>query len=290
MSKFATPVVLSDDGARHEAMREGEEFSVDAIPVSTSRLNLLETDPTGLLLTGEMLVSKLEHNPAIVNTDGRVYVRTKLMLSPEDQVMKVSDNLMRADLSLAFDPAASKLSLIGRDKTVISDISLPVAPGLPTVVEILQDTVPPKPEGFTENPYKKGTYLHMRFRTDADKTTDIYLDMSKLVDVYTGGRGVTVADNVISIMLKEGGGLTFGECCADPGCACPVGLAVDIDPASGLTLTGDGKVGIDIEKLSSILVERVAEKLAVGVSADRDNILSLGSDNKPYLPGDQGSL
>lgn len=341
MSKAVTPVVLSDDGDRHEPMREGEVFEVSALPISTSRQNLLETDDTGILLTGQMLVSPLEHNPIINNVDGKLYLRAALMLSPEDKVFKVSDNLMRADLSMRFDSATSKLALLGKDDAVISELALPVAPGLPTEVEILQDFTPPKPEGFTENPYPKSTYLHMRFRTAEDKTTDIYLDMSKLVDVYTGGRGVVVENNEISVAVKEGSALQFANCCDIPDCACPspldinlsllaeqlvspddallslqgdkittsLRLAFDSDKAA-ITLLGkddislgevslanlfevgqglkivNGKLVVNVDELATLLESKIRHD----VSSDEDNILALGSDGKPFLPGNLGSL
>lgn len=250
MSKSVTPVVLSADGNRHEPMRDGEVFGVGTLPISTSRKNLIETDDTGILLTGQMLVSPLEHNPIIDNVDGKLYLRVARMLSPEDKVFKVSDNLLRADLSMRFDPDTSKLALLGKDNTVISEFTLPVAPGLPTVVEILQDFVPPKPDGFTENPYQKSTYLHMRFRTAENKSTDIYLDMSKLVDVYTGGRGIVVKNNEISVAIKDGSVLRFANDCNDPSCACPAPLDVDlpllaeqlVSPDDTVIASRDGKI------------------------------------------------
>lgn len=131
MSKSVTPVVLNDDGSRHEPLGEGEVLDVGAIPVSTNRRNLLETDDTGILLTGDMLVSLLEHNPIIINVDGRLYFRTGQMLSPDDKVLSVSDNLLQAVLSLDFDQDNSRLVLLGKDNTVISEVTLAVVPKLP---------------------------------------------------------------------------------------------------------------------------------------------------------------
>lgn len=208
MSKTVMPVVLSDDGDCHEPIKTGEVIPVDAVPVSTHRKNLLETDDSGLLLTGASLVSGQEHNAIVENVDGKLYLRTKLLLSPDDRIMKVSDNLLSGQLSLRFDAQTSKLALLGRDDTAISELALPVAPGLPTVVEILQDTIPPKPEGFVENPYPRSTYLHMRFRLAGDKSTDIYLDVSKLADIYTAGAGIEITpDKTVSLnaVLKLSG-------------------------------------------------------------------------------------
>lgn len=265
MNKPVKPIVLSSDGSRHEPMAQGEVFPVDSIPISTSKRNLLEMDSTGVLLTGDMIVSSLERNPVEVGVDGKLYMKLKNMISPDDKLLKVADNIMWAELSMVFDAAASKLSLVGKDHVVLSSVELPIAPGLPTVVEILQDVIPPKPEGFVENPYKQSTYLHMRFRT-ADKPVDIYLDMAKLVDVYTGGAGIVVENNVVSLKVKDGGGLIMVDCCDDPACACPALPAVDMPAvARGIVDEADKIIAVNT-------AGKLVSRLKLGV---RDNVVEL---------------
>lgn len=343
MNKFVTPVVLNADGTKHVSLLPGEALAVESIPVSDSKQNLLEKDDSGLVLASSMIVSGQENNPIVINVDGKLFVRTKSMLSPEDKVLKVADNLLMADVSLAFDPASSKLTLCGKNNTVISELSLPVAPGLPVLVEVLQDFTPPKPDGFVENPYQPGTYLHMQFQVAGGKTSDVYLDLSKLVDVYTGGKGITVKDNTVSVAIKPGSVLYFAECCSDPDCSCPAPLDVSVPALAEQLVSPDDKIltvqngklatvlrlaydadkqiitllgkndeflgEVQLPKVSGITADdlgeglmigpdgkvsvdwtAVAAKLAVGVSSDEDNILSVGSDGKPFFPGDLGSL
>lgn len=211
MSKFAVPVVLSEDGTLHEAIGEEQVIRLENIPVSTDKKNLLGSDDEGLLLTAEGLVSKDENNPISVNIDDKLYIKVNELIDPADKVLKVADNMMLADIALEFDPAAGKLTLLGKAGAVISELMLPVCPGLPTVVEILQNYTPPAPDGYEENPYQEGTYLHMQFRLSNGNETDVYIDVAKLVDVYTAGRGISVEDNVISARLKEGGGLAYAH-------------------------------------------------------------------------------
>lgn len=307
MSKPVTPVVLSDDGSRHEPMAEGGVFAASALPLSDNRQNLLERDSSGLLLTGDMLVSALDNNALVDNVDGKLYIRPARMLDPQDTVLSVVDNLLRARLSMSFDPATSRLALLGRDDAVVSELALPVAPGLPTVVEILQDIVPPLPEGFLENPYPRGTYLHMRFRLADGKTTDIYINVSKLVDIYTGGLGIAIEDNAVSVRVLDDGVLGFSKdgslrlfkrelISADADNALRIGSdnrlyaeggGITADKVGlGLTVDSDGVVSIDVDALA----EALADKIKSGISSDSGNILSLGSDGKPYLPADLGTL
>lgn len=211
MSKFAVPVVLSEDSTLHEAIGEEQVIRLENIPVSTDKKNLLDKDEEGLLLTADGLVSKDENNPISVNIDDKLYIKVNELIDPADKVLKVADNLMLTDIALEFDPAAGKLTLLGKGGMTVSELMLPVCPGLPTVVEILQNYTPPTPDGYEENPYQEGTYLHMQFRLSNGNETDVYIDVAKLVDVYTAGRGISVEDNVISVKLKDGGGLVYAH-------------------------------------------------------------------------------
>lgn len=286
MSKVATPVVMSDDGDRHEPMSDGEVLPVASIPISTNRQNLLETDATGLLLTGEDIVSKLDYNPLTVGVDNKVYFKTKAMLSPEDKVLKVVENLVRADITLEYDKADSKLTLYGKDRTVISEMVLPIIPGIPVEMEVLENYVPPKPEGFVENPYKRGTYLHIRYRTGDGKEIDTYVDFSKLK--YESGKGINIDGKTINVDIKPGGGLKFDECCSASGCVCPAPLAVDGEAVSELlvsdkdnvlVITKDGQVATEI-RLSYDATTRT-----ISLLGKNDAPLGNATITLPEIPG-----
>lgn len=188
MSKLVVPVVMNDDGSRHEPLAEGEALVVSAVPVSTDRRNLLETDDTGLLLTGDMLVSQDENNPIINNVDGKLYLRAADMLSPENKALKVADNLLSVDSAALVDDLVSSQS--------------------GNMIEVKDDKL----------------YVPQAFG----------------------------ADNI----------------------------------GAGLAIDSDGKLVVDIDALTKLLLA----KLPLGISDDEDNALSLGSDKKPYFPGDLGKL
>lgn len=291
MSKTVVPVVMSDDGTQHEPMAVGDVVPVSAVPVSTSKQNLLETDATGLLLTGGAIVSGLEHNAITVNTDGKLYLRLGQMLSPEDQVLKVSDNLMRADIGLEFDAATSTLTLTGKDKAVIAEHVLPIISGVPTEMEVLRDYLPPKPAGFVENPYKKGTYLHIRYQTSGDKQVDTYVDLGKLL--VTAGNGISVKDNVVSVDILNGGGLRFGtpNVCSSPdcACACQTPLAVDVpEVAEGLIDPKDRVLVFDKDDgvVKTVLkLEYDADKKVIALLGKNDVPIGEAALKLPDIPG-----
>lgn len=286
MSKTVTPVVMSDDGNRHESMQDGEVLPVSSVPISTNRQNLLETDATGLLLTGEGIVSQLDHNAIVTAVDGKLYLKLKNMVSPEDQVLKVVENLVRADISLEFNQADSKLTLRGKDRAVISEMVLPIIPGIPVEMEVLENYVPPKPEGFVENPYKRGTYLHIRYRQGDGKEIDTYVDFSKLK--YDPGKGIDIDGKTINVDIKPGGGLKFDECCAAAGCVCPSPLVVDkeavaellvSDKDNVLTVTKDGEVTAEIRLIYD------ATTRTVSLVGKNDAPLGQATITLPEIPG-----
>lgn len=355
MSKTVIPVVLNDDKTQHKSLLAGEVLPVGSLPISTDKQNLLGADEEGLILTGEMLLSEQENNPIINNIDNRLFLRVKDMLAADDKILSVADNLLYADLSLVFNSVSSKLTLCGKDNTVISELILPVAPGLPTLVEILQDFTPPAPEGYIESPYPEGTYLHMQFQTTGGEPTDVYLDLSKLADIYTAGFAVSIENNVVSVVpdkllnpheklltvrngtINAQPGLAFDKetetltltgvggaelasvkvPVSASGLSAGMGVQIDDDIVSvklsaasdnaltvtenglyvkeginadsvggGLIIGADGKLTVDIDTLAALL----ADKLPLGISGDENNALKLGSDDKPYFPGDLGKL
>lgn len=285
MSKTVTPVVMSDDGNRHESMQDGEVLPVSSVPISTSRQNLLEIDATGLLLTGEGIVSQLDHNGIIVGVDGKLYFKTKNIISPEDQVLKVVENLVRADISLEFNQADSKLILRGKDRAVISEMVLPIIPGIPVQMEVLENYVPPKPDGFVENPYKRGTYLHIRYRQGDGKEIDTYVDLSKLK--YDAGNGIVIDGKTINVGLKPGGGLKFDTCCAVDGCACPGLLMVDSEVVAASLVSEKDKVLLikDGEIVSELRLAYDATSRTISLLGKNDVPLGDATITLPEIPG-----
>lgn len=283
MSKFVVPVVLNDEGTLHKPMGEDQAFNPASIPLSPNQQNLLGRDEDGIALLAKNIVRDLDGNPLVVDKEGKIVFDTAANISAEDKVLSAQDNRMTATLSLSFDVETQILKLLGKSNEEVAEVSLPVGGGFPTVVEILQDFTPPAPPGYEESPYPQGTYLHMRFQLSNGEENDLYVNMGKLVDIYTGGAGIDITDNVVSVKVAPGDdnalSLTEGELFVQKG--------LDQNKlGEGLKLDDDGKLVLDFDKIAEVL----AGKLPFGVSADVDNALSEGSDGKPYFPGDAGSL
>lgn len=108
-----------------------------------------------------------------------------LVIDPTDKVLSQSGTGLLSNLSLAFDSATATIKLMGKDAdTPISTIDLPLE-------QILKSAT-----------LGKDGHLKLVFNTTAgDQEVDV--DLSSLIDNYTGGNGINVASGTISIKIDE---------------------------------------------------------------------------------------
>lgn len=98
-----------------------------------------------------------------------------------------------------------------------------------------------------------GYYLHLTFRLSTGLISDVYIDLTELVDIYTAGCGIRVADNVISVVTLNTGGVqcTGGSISlkipASGGLKTDsTGVSIKVDADGGLQTTNDG-AGIKVD-------------------------------------------
>lgn len=319
MAVFVTPVVLANAGKKHAPALEGSKISPDFLPVSQTPGNVLAVKEDGLSVLPKAVASAQEGNALVVNVDNKLMVKAERLVSEREKVLGVAENKLFTTLSLVMDTETNMLSLVGKDAATVAQVKLPVVPGLPTVAEVLENFTPPAPEGAYEPDRPKGTYLHLQFKLSDGEKQDVFLNVTDLVDVYTGGVGIDITDNVVSLKEVSGSGievtpdgpvLKIDELVSQtPGNALiqdvtgklfvDAGFAAE-DLGAGLVVGPDGKLRIDLNELidpNGPLIVTPAGKLSVdpakitcGVSADEGNILTDGSDGKPYFPGDLGNI
>lgn len=165
MSDFIRPLVLTDDGKRHEPAPPGRTLDPALVPVSGDKSNLLEIDDDGLILAAQSLLSQTE------------------------QILSVADGKLRSTLAIQLNAATNELALLGAGGAMLGSVKLPLVPGLPVAAEILKDFAPP-PQEYGVQP--KGAYMHLRFQMSDGTLKDIYYNVSDLVDVYTVREGEKV--------------------------------------------------------------------------------------------------
>lgn len=319
MSVYLKPIALSADGLKHEPAAEGSQIHPTAIPVSAVTGNALTVKEDGLAVSPVDMVSAQEGNALVENVDGKLVVKAANLVGDNEKLLSAVDNKLVTTLSLEVNQSDNTLAVIGKDGATVAKVDLPGVPGILLVGEVLEDYTPPAPEGAEEPDRPTGTYIHLRFRLDNGATEDYYINADDLVDEYTGGNGINIQDNVVSVVGVLGGGVkvTPNGVMVEAGeiVSSATGNAITTDSSGklfasaglsaadlgeGLIIGPDGKLRIDLEALidpTSPLVVTPAGKLSIdpakvvaGVSSDEGNILTNGSDGKAYFPGDLGNI
>lgn len=116
-------------------------------------------------------------------------------LDPSDKVFTLGSNGLLANLALKYVKATSgtgattpaKLQLIGKDNTVITDLD---------ASDFIMD-------GMLENVELTGNNLTFTFNTESGKE-EITVNLSKYIDVYEAGNGISISGKTISANVKQG--------------------------------------------------------------------------------------
>ena len=113
-----------------------------------------------------------------------------LKLNAADKVLTQTTGGLLANINLTWDKT-NGLKLTGKNGTEIATI--PATDFIKN--DMLENvTLEKNPVGQTA-----GTYLHFVFNTNAEKT-DIYVNVTELIDIYTGSNGVQVSGKNISVV------------------------------------------------------------------------------------------
>lgn len=129
--------------------------------------------------------------------DGRKTISLKL--NDADKVLTQNADGLLANISMTWDKT-NGLKLIGKGGAEIATV-----PAADFIKDGMLENVT-----LEENPVGQtaGTYLHFVFNTDAkktDKKTDIYVNVTELIDIYTAGDGISVSGKVITAKLDDSG-------------------------------------------------------------------------------------
>lgn len=168
-----------------------------------------------------------------------------------NSILFMNDGKISSKITMNYNEGTGKLTLIGSDdSSEVASVTIPAhTSGLQSATIVDQD-----------GSGGSGTFLKLTFRLTTGVTQDVYADVSKLVDIYTAGSGVSVnaSDRKISVKLATDSGLAFDAQGA---------LKVD------LTGTGSGSTG----------GAGIAGGLISSDDTDGDNELKTGEDGKLYV-------
>lgn len=173
-----------------------------------------------------------------------------LNLNAADKVLTQTADGLRANINLTWDKA-NGLKLTGKNSKVIATV-----PATDFIKDGMLEnvTLEENPKGQTA-----GTYLHFVFNTEAEKT-DIYVNVTELIDIYTGSNGVQVSGKNISA-VKDGSSESFLSIGAS---------GIKVSGVQAAINTAKGKVQTAIDKVES----------SVGLTADGSHVKTTGNYTK----------
>lgn len=191
--------IVSDDKSINVAT------SSDATNISVG----VNVDGTTIVVDGETgklsvasgaLVQYQGENAISVSREEDGVKKITLTLDPSDKVLKQSASGLKSEIDLTWDKS-NGLKLIGKDSTEIATIPAEdfIKDGMLENVELVELT-----EGTGANPsgLTDGTYIKFTFNTDGGSKV-LYLNVTKLIDIYTAGNGISISGKVISAQVKS---------------------------------------------------------------------------------------
>ncbi len=119
-----------------------------------------------------------------------------LTINSDDKVLSQSEDGLKTKLTVKYDKETHTIELLGIDDAVISsfDASEFIYAGMIQDVELVQED---------PNTGETGEFIKIVWNIEDEETKTVYLDVTKLVDVYTAGNGLTVEDNEFSIKIAD---------------------------------------------------------------------------------------
>lgn len=197
-------------------------------------------------------------NQADLSSDITIGIDASALVAANDLLtVDSTTGKIKGDFSLAYNPVTGQFSVLGSDDTtVLASVTVPSHLSALTAATLEEATTAVPVNGNTS-----GKFLHFVFTLSDSTTSDMYINVTDLVDVYTAGDGLT---------------LTNGEFAVDPG--------------NGLEIDSNGKVAVKVKSGESILVndsnglhiDATALATATGqtiVSADTDNVITASSND-----------
>lgn len=238
-----------------EVKQENGKIIVKRGAVASSGATITITDGAdggiNLEVVSSALTQYVGKDAIVVGEESDGEKEISLTLNADDKVLTQNASGLLANIDLTWS-STDGLKLIGKEGTVIKTIPATdfIKDGMLKNVELVQLTGA-NPSGLTD-----GTYLYFTFNTDGG-SKEIYVNVTSLIDIYTGTNGVQVSGKEISA-VKDPSSEAF----------------LDIT-ATGIKVTGiqtaiDSAKGVAQEAIDKI-------EASVGLSESGDHITTSGN-------------
>lgn len=167
---------------------DGTDGGID-LKANVDGSTIVVNKETGVMsVASAALVQYVGQESIAVSKEAEGKKTISLKLNAADKVLTQTTDGLLANISMTWDKA-NGLKLIGKNGAEIATVPAGdfIKDGMLENV-----TLEKNPVGQTA-----GTYLHFVFNTNAEKT-DIYVNVTELIDIYTGSNGVQVSGKNIS--------------------------------------------------------------------------------------------
>lgn len=188
--------------------------------------------------------------------------------NPGTLTTDMTTGALKTTFSLDYTPATGVLNVKGADgTTTVATVTIPSSVSALTTAELLVATPSSPVDGHTS-----GTYFHFAYTLSTGTTSDIYIDVTSLIDIYTAADdSVTVANNTIAVKVKPNSGIETTA----------TGVAAKIKANSGIAVDADGlQVVVDATKALSV----GASGIGVELSSTAGNQLQFDANGKLLVP------
>ena len=218
-------VLVADKNNGHSALLKPASL------VSNDAGNKLSLGLDGLLVLQTASLVSADAENTLRDQNGLYVPPTKAvdLVAPNNELLFITpDGKVAASVDIQYDVQTGKFDLLGPAGDVVATVTIPSSVSALKGVTIEKD-----PQG-----QPAGTYMHFVFLLADGSLTSLYVNISTLIDVYTGGDGIAVSDNKISVMLATGGGLMLD---LDKKLAVNLTEILSEDEDNALILGQDGK-------------------------------------------------
>lgn len=212
------------------------------------------------MLNAAGMVSAEDGNDLLVGTDGKLFisVQDKVTIDGTDTILTKSIAGIKGNVSLNYVSSTRTVQLIGKGNAVISSIQLPETAVLENAGVVTDPAGQPA-----------GTYLALTFTTTTTGSETVYVNMDRFITVYTAGdASVDVTNFQIRARLDPNSALNLGE----NGIGLTITGLISADAGNELSAGVDGKLRVTHKPLSEY------------ISGNEGNVLTVGSDNKYFVP------
>ena len=172
---------------------DGADGGID-LKANVDGKSIIVNKDTGVMsVASAALVQYVGQDAIAVSKEAGGKKTISLKLDAADKVLTQSTNGLLANISMTWDKT-NGLKLTGKNSEVIATV-----PAADFIKDGMLEnvTLEENPKGQTA-----GTYLHFVFNTNAEKT-DIYVNVTELIDIYTAGDGISVTGKVIAAKLAD---------------------------------------------------------------------------------------